>query len=168
MSSGVSGQPNLLVVHTIDYRILYVFFFFSHERRELIHFNVTTSPTAAWIWQQLLEATPWGRKPAYLIHDRDRVYDRDFDVRASRLGIAGVRTPPRAPTLSLQSPVPQTSPGYGLVVSTPVLRRPAPCLRAGGLNSDDLLPPHTLRPGRAPQGEPGSRAGPWGCSRSRR
>jgi hypothetical protein len=88
---------DLLVVHTINYRILYVFFFISHERRELIHFNVTNSPTAAWIWQQLLEATPWGRKPAYLIHDRDSVYGRDFDVRASRLGVAGVRTPPRAP-----------------------------------------------------------------------
>jgi hypothetical protein len=40
----------------------------SREGRELIHFNVTASPTAAWIWQQLLEATPWGRQPAHLIH----------------------------------------------------------------------------------------------------
>jgi transposase InsO family protein len=88
---------DLLVVHTINYRILYVFFFISHERRELIHVNVTASPTAAWIWQQLLEAIPWGRQPAYLIHDRDAVYGRDFDARTSRLGIAGVRTPPRAP-----------------------------------------------------------------------
>ena len=30
---------DLLVVQTINYRILYVFFFISHERRELIHFN---------------------------------------------------------------------------------------------------------------------------------
>jgi transposase InsO family protein len=170
LSNEIRGiwAADLLVVHTINYRILYVFFFISHERRELIHFNVTTSPTAAWIWQQLLEATPWGRKPAYLIHDRDSVYGRDFDARANRLGIAGVRTPPRAPkansiaerlvetirtecldyvivvneghlrrvlaefmhyynhdrphrTLSLQSPAPETSPGHGLVVSTPML-----------------------------------------------
>jgi putative transposase len=37
---------DLLVVHTINYRILYVFFFISHERRELVHFNVTANPTA--------------------------------------------------------------------------------------------------------------------------
>jgi hypothetical protein len=34
---------------------------------------------------------------AYLIHDRDAVYGRDFDAQTSRLGISGVRTPPRAP-----------------------------------------------------------------------
>jgi transposase InsO family protein len=88
---------DLLVVSTINYRILYVFFFISHDRRELIHFNVTASPTAAWIWQQLLEATPWARQPVHLIHDRDSVYGRDFDRHAAQLGITGVRTPPRAP-----------------------------------------------------------------------
>jgi len=88
---------DLLVVHTINYRILYVFFFISHDRRELIHFRVTSSPTAAWVWQQLVEATPWGRHPKYLIHDRDAVYGRDFAARLAKLGIASVRTPVRAP-----------------------------------------------------------------------
>src|ERR1700694_2425924 len=88
---------DLLVVHTITYRILYVFFFITHARRELIHLNVTTNPTAAWIWRQLLEATPWGRQPAHLLHDREAVYGRDFDRHAAQLGITGVRTPPRAP-----------------------------------------------------------------------
>jgi putative transposase len=54
---------DLLVVHTINYRVLYVLCFISHDRRELIHFNVTSNPTAAWVWQQLIEATPWGRQP---------------------------------------------------------------------------------------------------------
>ncbi len=35
---------DLLVVHTIGFRTLYVLFFISHDRRELIHFNVTSSP----------------------------------------------------------------------------------------------------------------------------
>jgi hypothetical protein len=61
---------DLFVVQTVTFRTLYVFFFIRHERRELLHFNVTASPTAAWIWHQLLEATPWGRQPKYLIHDR--------------------------------------------------------------------------------------------------
>jgi len=62
-----------------------------------MHFNVTTSPTAAWLWRQVLEATPLGRQPKFLIHDRDADYGGDFDERLARLGIAGVRTPPRAP-----------------------------------------------------------------------
>ena len=63
----------------------------------MLHFNVTASPTAAWIWHQLLEATPWGRQPTYLIHDRDAVYGGDFDRQLASLGISGVRTPVRAP-----------------------------------------------------------------------
>jgi transposase InsO family protein len=88
---------DLLVVHTINYRVLYVLFFISHDRRQLIQFSVTSSPTAAWVWQQLIEATPWGRQPKYLIHDRDAVYGRTFDARLGKLGIASVRTPVRAP-----------------------------------------------------------------------
>jgi transposase InsO family protein len=88
---------DLLVVHTIRFRVLYILFFISHDRRELIHFNVTSSPTAAWVWQPLIEATPWGRQPHYLIHDRDAVYGRKFGARLSKLGIASVRTPVRAP-----------------------------------------------------------------------
>lgn len=84
---------DLLVVHTINYRVLYVLFFIRHERRELIHFNVTSSPTAAWVWQQLIEATPWGWQPKYLIHDRDAVYGNTFGARLAKLGIASVRTP---------------------------------------------------------------------------
>jgi transposase InsO family protein len=88
---------DLFVVQTLTFRTLYVFFFIRHQRRELLHFNVTVSPTAAWIWQQLREATPWSRQPRFLIHDRDAVYGGDFDRRLASLGISGVRTPPRAP-----------------------------------------------------------------------
>jgi len=62
-----------------------------------MHFNVTASPTAAWIWRLVLEATPLGRQPTFLIHDRDADYGGDFDERLAKLGITGVRTPPRAP-----------------------------------------------------------------------
>jgi hypothetical protein len=65
---------DLLVVQTVGFRTLYVFFVITHDRRELVHFNVTASPTAAWIWRQVLNATPWGRQPTYLVHDRDAVF----------------------------------------------------------------------------------------------
>ena len=53
---------------------------------------------AAWVWRQLIEATPWSSKPRHLLHDRDAVYGRDFDRRAERIGIDGITTPIHAPT----------------------------------------------------------------------
>jgi hypothetical protein len=57
----------------------------------LIYCNVTSNPNAAWIWQQLIEATPWGRQPNYLIHDHDAVYGPEFGARLSKLGIIAER-----------------------------------------------------------------------------
>jgi transposase InsO family protein len=76
---------------------LYVLVFITHGRRELVHVNVTANPTAAWVWRQLLEATPWGNKPRHLLHDRDAVYGRDFSRRAQRIGIDSIVTPIHAP-----------------------------------------------------------------------
>ena len=91
---------DLFVVQTVSYRILHVFFLLRHDRRAWMHFNVTASPTAAWIWRQLVEATPLGRQPKFLIHDRDADYGADFDERLAKLGITGVRTAPRAPKMN--------------------------------------------------------------------
>jgi transposase InsO family protein len=74
-----------------------VFVFIAHGRRELVHVNVTANPTAAWVWRQLMEATPWGQKPRHLLRDRDAVYGRDFRQRARRMGIDSIATPVRAP-----------------------------------------------------------------------
>jgi putative transposase len=49
------------------------------------------------IWRRLIEATPWNRKPRYLIHDRDRVWGADLGGRTSWLGIKSLRTPIQAP-----------------------------------------------------------------------
>jgi transposase InsO family protein len=58
---------------------------------------VTAHPTAAWVWRQLINATPWGRTPTYLVRDRDAVYDADFARKAAGLGIRTVLTPVRSP-----------------------------------------------------------------------
>jgi transposase InsO family protein len=58
---------------------------------------VTTHPTAACVWRQMIEATPWGQHPRYLIHDRDRVYGTDFAGRLTWLGIQSLRTPVQSP-----------------------------------------------------------------------
>ena len=58
---------------------------------------VSAHPTAAWVWRQLIEATPWGRTPRYLLRDRDAVYGGTFRERARRLGIETLLSPVRAP-----------------------------------------------------------------------
>jgi putative transposase len=63
----------------------------------LVHLNVTAHPTAAWAWRQLIEATPCGRQPRYLLRDRDAVYGGDFVPRARRLGLETLLSPVRAP-----------------------------------------------------------------------
>jgi transposase InsO family protein len=92
-----SGPPDLFVVQTLTFPTLYVIFFVSHGSRQLVHFEVTAHPSAAWVWRQLIEATPWDRKPRYLIHDHDRVWGADFGQRASGLAIKSLRTPIQAP-----------------------------------------------------------------------
>ena len=82
---------------TLAFRTLYVMVFIAHDRRELIHVNVTTHPTAAWIWQQFIQATPWGTRPKYLLRDRDRAYGPEFARRAWALGTKTLLTPIRAP-----------------------------------------------------------------------
>ena len=88
---------DLFVVQTLTFQSLYVIVFIGHGRRQLLHFEVSDHPSAAWVWRQLIEATPWGRRPDYLIRDRDRVWGGDFVTRASAIGIETLLTPVRAP-----------------------------------------------------------------------
>src|SRR5438876_2615282 len=88
---------DLLTVQTLTFKTLYVLVFIAHGRRELVHINVTANPNAAWVWRQLIEATPWGNKPRHLLRDRDAVYGRDFRRRARRIGIEALDTPIHAP-----------------------------------------------------------------------
>lgn len=88
---------DLFTVQTLSFKTLYVLLFIAHDRRTLVHWNLTASPTAAWVWRQVLEATPWGRQPRYLVRDRDAAYGGDFVPRARCLGVETLLTPIRAP-----------------------------------------------------------------------
>ena len=88
---------DLFTVQTVTLQTLYAIVFIGHDRRRIVHVNVTRHPTAEWVWRQLLEATPWGLQPRHLIRDRDRCYGSDFVARASRIGIHTILTPVRAP-----------------------------------------------------------------------
>jgi putative transposase len=82
---------------TATFRILYVFVILRHDRREIVHFNVTEHPTAQWAAQQLVEAFPFDSAPRYLLRDRDSIYGDRFRNRVKSLGIDEVLTAPRSP-----------------------------------------------------------------------
>jgi hypothetical protein len=48
-----------------------------HRRREVLHFNVTEHPTAAWTSQMIAER----EAPRYLLRDRDGVYGNEVRLR---------------------------------------------------------------------------------------
>ena len=63
---------DFFTVQTLSFRTLYVFVLLGHQRRQIVHWNVTAHPTAPWVWRQIIEGTPWGTTPRFLIRDRDR------------------------------------------------------------------------------------------------
>ena len=68
-----------------------------HDRRQVVHFNVTAHPTAQWTAQQIVEAFPWDESPRYLIRDRESIYDKCFRQRVRRMGIKEVIIARRSP-----------------------------------------------------------------------
>jgi putative transposase len=52
---------DFFTVPTITFSVLYCFFGIGHDRRRILHVNVTRHPTSVWIVQQLREAFALGR-----------------------------------------------------------------------------------------------------------
>ena len=88
---------DFFVVPTLTFRLLFVFVVLRHDRRELLHLNVTDHPTAVWTTQQIIEAFPDDSAPRFLLRDRDAIYGEEFARRVKRMGIHEVRIAPRAP-----------------------------------------------------------------------
>src|SRR2546428_5273930 len=88
---------DFFTVPTATFRILFVLVVLSHERRRLVHFNVTEHPTAEWTTRQLVEACGLEEAPGYLIRDRDQVYGERFSRQARALNIREAVIAPRSP-----------------------------------------------------------------------
>jgi transposase InsO family protein len=88
---------DFFVVPTIRVRVLFVFLVLAHDRRRVLHFNVTAHPTAEWTADQILQAFPWNTAPRYLLRDRDSIYGNSFRRRVSSMEINEVLTAPRSP-----------------------------------------------------------------------
>jgi putative transposase len=88
---------DFFTVPTANFKLLYVFVMLWHERRKILHFNVTINPTAQWTAQQIVEACPWNTQPKFLLRDRDGIYGKVFQKRIKNMGIEEVKTAPHSP-----------------------------------------------------------------------
>jgi len=94
---GQIAAIDFFAVPTITFRVTYVFLVLQYDRRRVVHFNVTTSPTAQWAAQQIVEAFPFEEAPRFLLRDRDGIYGQDFRDRVKHMGIDEVLIAFRSP-----------------------------------------------------------------------
>jgi transposase InsO family protein len=92
-----TAAVDMFVVVTARFRLLYALIVLGHERRKIIHFDVTPNPTQGWLARQITEAFPWGTAPRFLLRDRDASYGPTFRNRVQAMAIEQVVTAPRSP-----------------------------------------------------------------------
>jgi transposase InsO family protein len=95
--AGAIAALDFFVVPTVTFRLLYVLVVITHERRKVVHFNITDEPTAAWTAQQIINAFPYDTAPKYLLRDRDSIYGAVFVQRLEGMGMQQKLISPRSP-----------------------------------------------------------------------
>jgi transposase InsO family protein len=88
---------DFFTVPTISFGVLYCFFVIGHDRRRILHFNVTKHPTSMWIVHQLREAFPFSRASQFLIFDRDAKYGLEVPIAIRSMEIDPVQTSYQSP-----------------------------------------------------------------------
>jgi hypothetical protein len=79
--AGQIAAIDFFTVPTVTFNVLYCFVVLLHDRRHVVHFNVTAHPTAQWTAQQIIEALPEESAPRFLLRDRDQIYGGLFRLR---------------------------------------------------------------------------------------
>jgi putative transposase len=87
-----TAAMDFFTVPTITFGLLYCLFVMGHDRRRILHFNVTKHPASQWIVQQLREAFPFDSAPRFLIFDRDSKYGAEVPAAIRSLTITPLRT----------------------------------------------------------------------------
>jgi hypothetical protein len=81
---------DFFTVPTATFRILFVLVVLRYFLRQVVHYNVTSNPTAIWTAQQIINAFPWDMAPKYLLRDRDSTYGAYFRRRLKNMDITEV------------------------------------------------------------------------------
>src|SRR4029077_5377762 len=93
-SRGIAAM-DFFTVPTLTFGVLHGFFVIGHDRRKILHFNVTRNPNALWVVQQLREAWAYKQPHRFLLFDRDAKFGaevfsavRDNGKRANSHGLS--------------------------------------------------------------------------------
>jgi putative transposase len=89
---------DLFTVPTATFRVLYCLFVIDHERRRILHFNVTRHTSADWVVQQWRESFPEADPYRYAILDRDSIFDADVIAFLKVTGLRPKRTSRQSPS----------------------------------------------------------------------
>jgi len=82
---------DFFTVPTVRFGVRYCFFVIAHDRRRILHCNVTK------VVRQVREAFPFGLAPRFLIFDRDRKYGLEVPAAVRSLGIEAMQTSSESP-----------------------------------------------------------------------
>ncbi len=82
---------------TATMKALYVFIVLSHDRREILGYEITDAPTGEWAAEQVLDAFGIESPPTMLIRDQDRKFGDDFNEAIDGAGITQVLSAYRCP-----------------------------------------------------------------------
>jgi transposase InsO family protein len=88
---------DFFTVPTLTFGVLYCFFVIGHDRRRILHCNVTRQPNALWIVLQLRETWGYEQPHRFLIFDRDAKFSADVVSSLRHHGADPVRTAFRSP-----------------------------------------------------------------------
>ena len=79
-------------VPTATFRVLHVLLVIRHGRRDVARCAVTTTPTAAWVAQQLREAFPFDSAPRFMIFDRGCIFSAGVTATLRSMQMEPTRT----------------------------------------------------------------------------
>ena len=83
---------DFFTVPTLTFGVLYCFFVIDHDRRKILHLNVTGNPNAHWLALQLRQTWGYDQPHRFLIFDRDAKFNADVVATVKAMGCEPVRT----------------------------------------------------------------------------
>jgi transposase InsO family protein len=93
----VIAAMDFFAVPTVTFGLLYCFFIIAHDRRRILHFNVTRHPTSVWTAQQLRDAFPFTDVPRFIVFDHDAKYGFEVSATIRSMSIVPLRSSIRCP-----------------------------------------------------------------------
>jgi putative transposase len=94
---------DFFTVPTLTFGVLYCFFVIGHDRRKILHLNVTRNPNALWLVQQLREAWAYKQPLRFLLFDRDAKFGAEVVSAVRDMGSEPTRTAFRSPWQMMSS-----------------------------------------------------------------